>query len=62
MRQRLLGILPNSGRTSNFEFLNLMFESDLMESEAIGMIGMFVQLVWAYVICKKKHLKLETIT
>jgi hypothetical protein len=53
-------MLQNLGRTSNFEFLNLIFENDLMESEAIWMIGLYVQLVWDYVICKKKHLKLET--
>ena len=42
VRQRLLGMLQNSGRKSNFEFLNLMFENDLMESEAIWMIGIYV--------------------
>jgi hypothetical protein len=35
-------------------------ENDVMENEAIWMIGIYVQLVWDYVICKKKHLKLET--
>ena len=39
----------------------LMYESDLMESESILMIGTYVQLVWDYVICKKKHLNLETL-
>ena len=47
-------------RTSNVEFLNLMFERDIMDSEVIWMIGNFVQLVWDVVICKKKHLKIET--
>ena len=37
-----------------------MFENNLIESEAIWMIGIYVQLVWDYVICKKKNLKLET--
>ena len=61
VRQRLLGLLPDShSRTSNFEFLNLMFERDIMDSEVIWMIGNFVQLVWDVVICKKKHLKIET--
>ena len=61
VRQRLLGMLPDShGQTSNFEFLNLMFESDLMDSKIVWMLGIFVQLVWNFVICKKKHLKLET--
>ena len=62
VRQRLLGMLPDShGHTSNFEFLNLMFESDLMDSEIVWMLGIFVQLVWNFVICKKKSLKLETV-
>ena len=61
VRQRLLGLLPDShARTSNFEFLNLMFERDIMDCEVIWMIGLFVQLVWDIVICKKKYLKLET--
>ena len=54
VRQRLLGMLPDShGQTYNFEFLNLMFESDLMDSEIVWMLGIFVQLVWNFVICKK---------
>ena len=39
VRQRILGILPNSGRTSNFEFLNLMFENSSMDAEVIWIIG-----------------------
>ena len=61
VRQRILGILPNTNRTtSNFEFLNLMFDSDRMNGEVIWILGIYVQLVWDVVICKKKHLKLET--
>ena len=61
VRQRILGILPNTNRTtSNFEFLNLMFDSDRMDGEIIWILGIYVQLVWDVVICKKKHLKLET--
>ena len=37
-----------------------MFENDSMESEVIWMIGIYVQLVWDYVICKKRRLNLET--
>ena len=37
-----------------------MFERDIMDSEAIWIIGNFVQLVWDIVICKKKSLKIET--
>ena len=61
VRQRLLGMLPRShGNTSNFEFLNFMFDSDIMDNEVIWMLGIYVQLVWDFVICKKKCLKLET--
>ena len=59
IRQRLLGMLPGLGRISNFEFLNLMFEIDTMESEIIWILGVYVQLVWELVVCKKKALKLE---
>ena len=61
VRQRLLGILQNSGTTSNFEFINLMFEENVMEDEAIWLIGIYVKFVWKIVICKKKELKLETL-
>ena len=61
VRQRLLGLFPNDhGKTSNFEFINLMFGSYLMDNEAIWMLGIWVELVWNIVICKKKSLKLET--
>ena len=60
IRQRLLGMLPSLYRmSSNFEFLNLMFESDVLENEVIWIIGVYVQLVWDTVICKKKHLRIE---
>ena len=61
VRQRLLGILPNSGTTSNFEFINLMFEQSVMDDEAIWLIGVYVKSVWKYVICKKKRLNIETL-
>ena len=55
-------MLPDShGETSNFEFLKLMFESYLMDSEIFLMLGIFVQQVWNFFICKKKQLKLETV-
>ena len=57
----LLEMLPNSGTTSNFEFLNLMYESSILENQAIWIIGIHVKLVWEHVICKKKILKLETL-
>ena len=55
MRQRLLSLLPQEGgQTSNFEFLNLMFTPSVMDSEAVWLIGIYVQQVWDHIICKKK--------
>ena len=57
LRQRLLGLLPqDSGQTSNFEFINLMFPSSMMDSEVVWMLGVYVQLVWNNIMCKKKYL------
>ena len=50
-----------NGRTSNFELLNLMFESCVMDNEVIWILAIYVQLVWKIVICKKKMLKLEVV-
>ena len=62
LRQRLLGLLLNeSESTSNFEFINLMFDTNILENEVIWMLGIWVQLVWDLVICKKKILRLETV-
>ena len=61
IRQRLIGMIPHSGATSNFEFLNLMFEKSAFENQVIWMIGIHVQMVWEHVICKKKSLKIETL-
>ena len=62
VRQRLLNLQPNtSANTSNFEFINLMFECAALENEVIWMLGIWVQLVWDFVICKKKMLKLATV-
>ena len=62
IRQRILGMFSvANGRTSNFELLNLMFESCVMDSEVIWILGIYVQLVWKIVICKKKMLKLEVV-
>ena len=61
IRQRLLQMHPGSGITSNFEFLHLMFEKGLMDEEMTWIRGIFVHFVWDIVICKKKHLKLETV-
>ena len=62
IRQRLLDMFPQTNaNTSNFEFLNLMFDSYLMENEVIWLLGIWVELVWNVVICKKKYLKLEMV-
>ena len=62
IRQRLLDMFPDAnGNTSNFEFLHLMFDSYVLENEAVWILGVWVQLVWDFVICKKKMLKLETV-
>ena len=55
LRQRLLGLLPqNGGRISNFEFLNLMYDSGPFDSEILWLIGVYILFVWNSVICKKK--------
>ena len=57
LRQRILGLMPqNAGIISNFEFLNLMFDSGPFESEILWLLGVHVQIVWNNVICKKKLL------
>ena len=37
-----------------------MFDSYMMDNEVIWILGIWVELVWNIVICKKKCLKLET--
>ena len=62
MRQRLIGLLPpDSCLTSNFEFLNLMFDSSVMEKEVIWLLGIYLEKVWDVVICKKKTLSLNVL-
>ena len=62
LRQRFLAILPpENGVTSNFEFLNLMFQSSTADSEIVWLLGVYVKLVWDNVICKKKNLSLQTV-
>ena len=38
-----------------------MFEENVIDDEAIWLIGVYVKSVWKYVICKKKGLNLETL-
>ena len=57
IRQRLLSLLPpEAARTSNFEFLHLMFVQSLMDIEAVWLLGIYVKVVWDTVICKKKNI------
>ena len=62
MRQRLISMLPgDGGKTSNFEFINLMFDVGTLDSEMVWLLGIYVELVWKQVICKKRTLKLVTL-
>ena len=50
-------MLPaDCGVISDFEFLHFMFVSSMFENEIVWLIGVYVQLVWDQVICKKKSL------
>ena len=62
LRHSMLGLLPaNKGMTSNFEFVHLMFEVSTLENEVVWLLGVHVQLVWDFVICKKKALSQNSI-
>ena len=57
LRQRLLDMLPaEAAMNSNFEFINLMFVSNLFDREMTWLIGVYVGLVWDYVVCKTRLL------
>ena len=45
--------------TSNFEFLNLMFERHLMDNEAVWMIGGYLEFVWMEKLVKHKIVRLD---
>ena len=60
VRLRLLSLLPNGcGITSNFEFLNLMFEKYVMDNEAVWLIGSYIEFVWKEKLMKKKSVELQ---
>ena len=60
VRLRLLSMLPaDCAVTSNFEFLNLMFEQHVMDNEAVWLIGAFLEFVWMEKLVKHKLVKLE---
>ena len=47
VRLRLLSLLPEGcEQTSNFEFLNLMFMKNLMDNEAVWLLGAFIEFTW----------------
>ena len=60
VRRKLLGFLPEEcSRTSNFEFISLMFSKHLMENEAVWLIGTYLHYAWVEKFQKKKILKIE---
>ena len=60
VRMRLLDLLSrDSAGCSNFELLNLMFEKDLMDMEAVWLIVTYVEYVWTEKFLRNKHVKLE---
>ena len=62
IRQRVLGMLPaDCGVTSDFELLHLMFASNLLENEIVWLLGVYVQLVWDQVVCKKNLLNQQLV-
>ena len=60
VRRKLLTFLPvECSRTSNFEFISLMFSKDTMEDEAVWLIGTFLHYAWIEKILKKRTLRLD---
>ena len=60
LRMRLLSLLPEEcSKTSNFEFISLMFSKHFMEREAVWLLGVYVEFVWQHRILKKTSLKIE---
>ena len=60
VRMRLLSLLTQQGaRTSNFEFINLMFEKHFMDVEAVWLVGTFVELVWVEKIQRNRNVTIN---
>ena len=60
VRSRLLSMLPETcSRTSNFEFLNFMFEKNTMDLEMIWLLSSVVSYIWSEKINRKRKVKLE---
>ena len=58
VRQRLLDLLPDDcGVTSNFEFISLMFTKHTMDSEAVWLIGIYLDLIWSEKLKRRKFVK-----
>ena len=58
LRARLLSILPDRcAVTSNFEFLHLMFENNVMDNEAVWLLGGFLEFVWIEKLMKNRKVK-----
>ena len=59
VRMRLLDMLPEEcAKTSNFEFLHLMFAKHLMDHEAVWLVGTYVQFVWVEKLQRRRHVKI----
>ena len=60
VRSRLLTLLPeNCSQTSNFEFLNFMFEKHVMDLEIVWLLGTVVAFIWNEKIVRKRKVNLE---
>jgi hypothetical protein len=60
VRLRLISLLPEGcEQTSNFEFLNLMFLKNLMDNEAVWLLGAFIEFTWKEKLVKNRKVKLE---
>ena len=62
LRLRLLSLLPDECViTSNFEFLHLMFDKNVMDNEAVWLLGGFLEFVWIEKLMKNKQVKLKNL-
>ena len=60
VRLRILSLLTEGcEQTSNFEFLNLMFMKNLMDNEAVWLLGAFIEFTWNEKLVKNRKVKLE---
>ena len=62
VRLRLLSLLPDDcGRTSNFEFICLMFTKHCMDKEVVWLIGTYLRLVWSEKVMRKRRIGVERV-